>query len=246
MNPKLKFKIDYRQDVQTFFAFNNNADYDNGRTLEWAFFRKFPFLKKYQEGNTLKIDKKEITDFIQTFYKKEKETMLKNISLYKSNWSKKEGMFYNMTDEIFGCDLWPKGEYIVYPTIWGMFPRFLENMTFQTPYRYRNKKYVNVIIAHEMLHFIFYNYFYKKYSKYKKNDYNFFVWHISEIFNVVVQNSPKWLNVFKVKTMDYPEHQKIIKKIEGKYGHKKEWKVDDLIKDIILAVRDSDLMKIGE
>lgn len=247
MKPKLKFKIDYKKDVQTFFAFNNSADYDNGRTLEWAFFKKFPFLKKYKEGNTLKISKKEVIDFVQTFYKENKETMQKNMLAYQTNWQEKEENFYSLIDKLFGANFWPKGKYIAYSTIWGMFPRFLENMTFQVPYKHKSKRYVNVIIVHEMIHFIFYNYFYKKYPQYKKDEHNFLVWHISEIFNAVIQNSLKWLKVFEVKTMDYPEHQKIIKKLENKYSSKNNWELDDLIDNIIQLVKNSRLMgKIAE
>jgi len=239
MNPKLKFKIDYKKDIQTFFDFNNSADYDNGRTLEWAFFRKFPFLKKYKEGNTLKISKEEVIDFVESVYEKEKETMRKNLSLYQDNWQEKDKEFYSLISELFDSKFWPKGKYIAYSTIWGMFPRFLKDATFQIPYKYKNRKYINVIIAHEMLHFIFYNYFYKKYPKYKKDEHNFLVWNISEIFNVIVQNSSKWLKVFEVKTMDYPEHQKIIKKLESKYSQKSDWKIDDLISDIINLIKNS-------
>jgi len=246
MHPKLKFKISYEKDVQTFFAFNSNAHYDNGRTLEWAFFRKFPFLKKYRKGNILNISNKEITYFVKSFYHKREKLIHKNISLYQKKWKSIENNFYNLTDNIFDDKFWPSGKYIVYPTIWGMFPRFLEDKTFQVPYRYRNKKYVNVIIAHEMLHFVFYNYFYKKYPEYKKDRYNFFVWHISEIFNVIIQNSSKWLKVFKVKTLSYPEHQKIINILRNKYYHKKDLQTDGLIKDIIKFVNNSNLIEISK
>jgi len=243
MNPKLKFKIDYKKDIQAFFDFNNSADYNDGRTLEWAFFRNFPFLEKYKEGNTLKIDRKKIIDFVKSFYEKKEKIIQKNMSVYQSNWQKKEEKFYGLVDKLFGGNFWPKGKYIVYTTIWGMFPRFLEDMTFQVPYKYKKKKYVNVVIAHEMLHFIFYNYFYKRYPQYKKDEHNFLVWHISEIFNVIVQNSSNWLKVFGIKTIDYPEHQEIIMKIENRYGKKSDWQIKDLINDIVRIVKDSDLVK---
>ncbi len=243
MIPRLKFKIDYKKDVQTFFDFNNSAHYDNGRTLEWAFFKKFPFLKKYKHGNVLKIEKEEIIDFVKSFYNKEKQVMQNNMFVYQANWQKKEKNFYGLVEDLFPNNFWPKGKYIVYPTIWGMFPRFLEDMTFQVPYKYRNKKYVNVIIAHEMLHFIFYNYFYKKYPQYKEDKYNFLIWHISEIFNVIVQDSSNWLKLFEIKTMEYPEHSKIIKELKKIYYQNNNWQIDSLIKDIIQLVKKSNLIK---
>jgi len=237
MYPKLKFKIDYKRDIQTFFAFVNEADFDDGRNLKWAILRKYPQFKKYKKGNKLDISKKAVSDFVKSVYLKNKKTINKNINFYQKNWLKIEKDFYFLIDELFHQQPWPKGKYIVYPTIWGMYPRFLEDKTFQIPYKHKKKNYVNVIIAHEMLHFIFYDYFFKKYPKYKSNKYIFFVWNISEIFNNIIQNSPKWLKVFRIKSMPYPEHKKIIKKLEKIYYKKKNIAVDDLIKNIIKALR---------
>lgn len=239
MRPKLKFKINYKKDIETFFSFNRSADYDNGRTLRWAFFRMYPFLERYRKGNSLRISQEKITKFIKLVYQKKMEVMSKNMSLYQKNWREKEKDFYKLTAQLFNDKFWPKEKYIAYSTIWGMYPRFLEDKTFQVPYKYKNRKYINVIIAHEMLHFIFYNYFSKEYPKYRFDKYNLFVWHISEIFNIIVQNSPKWLKVFKEKSKDYPEHRKIINKLKNKYHNKKEkeWVVDDLISDIIESIR---------
>ena len=58
MHPKLKFKIDYKRDIETFFAFNNEADFDDGRNLKWAILRKYPQFKKYKKNNKLDISKK--------------------------------------------------------------------------------------------------------------------------------------------------------------------------------------------
>ena len=200
MYPKLKFKIDYKRDIKTFFAFNNEADFDDGRNLEWAILRKYPKFKKYKNGNKLDILKKTVSDFVKSVYLKNKKTISKNINLYQENWLKIEKDYFLLVDGLFNGHIWPKGKYIAYPTIWGMYPRFLEDKTFQIPYKYKNRKYVSVIIAHEMLHFIFYDYFNRKYPKYKLKKYSFFVWNISEIFSSVIQNSPRWLKIFRIKS----------------------------------------------
>lgn len=237
MKPKLKFKIDYKKDIEALFSFIRDSKYDNGRSLEWAVLNQYPFLKKYQIGSIFKISKLEVEKFIKNFYQRNNDTIRKNMLLYQQNWQKKEEDFYLLVEKLFKLKYWPQGKYIAYPTIWGMFPRFLEDKTFQLPYKYKNKRYINVIIAHEMLHFIFYEYFLKKYPKYKNDKYNFFIWHISEIFNTLIQNSPEWLKVFKVKTIGYPEHKSITKILERKYYKKDDWQVDNLIKDIIIIIR---------
>ena len=124
-----------------------------------------------------------------------------------------------------------------------MYPRFLENKTFQIPYRHRFPNYVPVVIAHEMLHFMFYDYFYQRYPKYNKPEKNFFVWHISEIFNTLIQNSPEWLRYFKRKSMGYPEHEKIVKKLGREWYRKNTWDLDEIVGQIVKEVQNNGLDK---
>ena len=233
MKPLLKFNLNYKKDISAFFSFLKDAQFDNGRSLDWAIFTPYPFFKKYQNETTIKIPKKQLELFVKEIYKKNKKLATKNINEYKKDWEKTNNKFYTLVDTLFNKHPWPLGKYTAYLTIWGMFPRFLEDKTFLLPYKYKNKKYINVIIAHEMLHFIFYDYFYKKYPKFNYGKYNFFVWNVSEIFNSVIQNSPEWLKVFKEKTMDYPEHEKIIKSLSKKYYKREKFNIDVLSRDII-------------
>ncbi|MBI5401275.1 hypothetical protein HZB05_00385 [Candidatus Wolfebacteria bacterium] len=233
IHPKVKFKIDYKKDVKTFFAFNNEADFDDGRNLEWAIFSKYPEFKKYKRGNKLDVSQKQISKFVNSIYQKNKKIIDSNFYLYKKNWLKLEKKYFYLVDDLFDNYKWPEGKYVTYPTIWGMYPRFLEDKTFQIPFKDKKKKDINVIIAHEMLHFMFYDYFYKKYPKYKSNNYNFFVWNISEIFNSVVQNSSGWLKIFKIKPKSYPEHENIVKILEKIVYKNNNIKAEDLIKIIL-------------
>ncbi len=243
MIPRLKFKISLQKDIETFFCFACDVKYDyQGRLLKWAIFSNHPFFLKYKSGKGIKIKKEIVQRYVEEFYRKNKEIIRRNLKLYHKKWDQKEKKFYELVSDLFHKKTWPKGKYIAYPTIWGMYPRFLEDKTFQIPYQYKKSKYVNVIIAHEMLHFIFYDYFYQKYPQYKKDKYNFFVWHVSEIFNVLVQNSTDWLKVFQLKSMPYPEHKKLIKKLNLKYRNTIRIEIDNLINDIIREIRKSNLI----
>lgn len=239
--PKLKFKIDHKKDIKTFFNFVNEAHFDGGRNLEWAVLKKYPHFRQYKKGDGLKVDEAVAEKFTKSIYLKNRPIMAKSMLIYKKKWLLAEKDFYRLVDGLFCGHRWPNGKYIAYSTIWGMFPRFLEDKTFQVPFKYKNKKYILVIIAHEMLHFIFYDYFYKKYSKYKSDKHNFFVWHVSEIFNTLVQSSPDWLMVFKIKSMSYPEHDKIVNKLSKKLYKQASWSIDDLIEEIIEAVKKNKL-----
>jgi len=243
MHPKIKFEIKSKKDVETFFAFLRDSKYDNGRSFDWAVLKYHPFFKKFRTKSGFKIENEIVQKYVNDFYNENKNIIKKNINLYEKNWRKKEKIFYKLVNKLFPKDKWPKGQYIAYATMWSMFPRFLEDKTFQIPHKYKDPKYVDAIIAHEMLHFIFYDYFYKNYPKYKTGKHNFLVWHVSEIFNVLVQNSDDWMKVFKIKSMAYPEHEKIVEKLEKKYKIMKLNKTDDLIDDIIKTVKDSQLMQ---
>ena len=112
-----------------------------------------------------------------------------------------------------------------------------KDKTFQIPVYRLHRRYISVIIAHEMLHFMFYDYFYKRYPKYRRPKYNFFVWHISEIFNTVIQNSPAWFSCFKLKSLGYPEHEKIVRRISRTFYRRKVWNINMFTNEISKEVQ---------
>ena len=227
INLKIKFKIDPKKDVFTFFDFLRDSQYDKGRNFEWAILKHYPYFKKFNG----KVEKENVEDFVFKYYLKNKSIIEKNLIVYKKNWKKIEKDFFNFTNNLFSETKWPKGKYVAYATMWSMYPRFLDNKTFQIPAVKRNKKIVSFIIAHEMLHFIFYEYFFSKYKKYRSHKYDFFSWHVSEIFNVIIMNKPDWQKILKNKDDGYLEHRKIIKKLSNK-----NYELDDLIDNIIKEV----------
>ena len=236
MTPKIKFLISRQKDLSTLFSFIEDSEYDEGRSLEWAVFNKYPQFKKYKKEKSIVISKAKAKRIIDIVYKKNSNTIEKNIQIYKKNWREVEDVYYDLVKDLFGNQKWLKGKYIAYATIWGMYPRFLEDKTFHIPFKHKKESYVNVVIAHEMLHFMFYDYFYKKYPKYKNEDNNYFSWYVTEIFNELIQNSPKWLKVFKNKTMGYPEHKEIVKKLANKYYRLEKINVSNIADDIVKEV----------
>jgi len=228
-HPKIKFEIDVKKDVNTFFDFSTDAEFDGGRNLKWAILDKYPVLEKYFKGLVFVGEKSFIDLFVQEQYEKNKKIMEENLKAAEKDWQKIEESFYRLTDRLFSSSVWPEGKYIAYSTICGMYPRFLEDKTFQIPFNPKDKKCVNMIIAHEMLHFIFYDYFLEKYPEYKAED--MFAWHVSEIFNVIIQNLPEWLEVFEIPAMAYPEHEKIIAEIQKEC--KTDWNLNELTEKII-------------
>jgi len=230
--PHLKFRQSALRDFKTLCAFAGDAKYDNGRNLDWAIFAKYPQLKQNFDKNYKINNKKTLRQFINSQYHSNEKKFEKALTQHKKRWEKIAPQYFSLVDKLFNSQHWPKGKYISFGTIWSMYPRFLEDKTFQIPYQHRNPKYVPVIIAHELLHFMFYDYFYKQYPKYNRQKYNFLVWHISETFNTLVQNSPEWLKYFKVKSEGYPEHQELIAKLSRIFSKQKNWDLNELVAKI--------------
>jgi hypothetical protein len=238
MYPKVKFKINYQKDIKTLHAFAADVAYDNGRNLSWAIFKHYPQLKRFFSNNKIR-NKVALSSFVKKQYELNFGLMNKNLKIFAANWKKIEPIFFALVDELFERFHWPKGKYIAFFTIWSMFPRFLEDKTFQIPYKFRSHKGVSVIIAHEMLHFIFYEYFYSFFRKYHQEKHYDFVWNISEIFNAVVQNSSRWLKVFGAPTMSYQEHEKIIKKLKKRHALNETNNALKLILEIMKEVKNN-------
>ncbi len=231
--PKVKFIIDSNKEIDIYFAFLRDSQYRNlDREMKWAFYNPHPKLKVLKNKNLSNKEKRKILrNYLNNYYKKHLVKIKKNTLLIQKQWGRQEKSFFGLVDKIFRNYPWPKGRYIAYPTIWGMYPRDIKNKVFWFPFEHKMKNYPLVVIAHEMLHFIFYDYFYRNFPKYKKQRYAFKIWTISEIFNAIVQNQKEWVETFRQKSMTYPEHKKKIKIIKNKL--RKNWNIEDFLGKII-------------
>ena len=237
--PRVTFRKSAKKDFEILLAFTKDAKYNNGRNLNWAVLNKYPHLKThFDKDKHYKIkNEKTLRCFIYKTYHAKQETMNRTLVQHRKHWTKIAPHYFSLIDILFSGRKWPPGKYIAFGTIWAMYPRYLKDKTFQIPFWHRTPKYFLVVIAHELLHFMFYDYFYERYPKYHYPKYNFFVWHISEIFNIIIQNSPAWLNCFKLKSHGYPEHKKIVISISRTFYRRKIWNLDTLVDKIIKEVQ---------
>ncbi len=223
--------------MEVFFAFVQDAQFDGGRTLNWAVLDDVPELQKYFKGVEFIGERKDIEQFIQNIHSKNELQMTDKLDKYQEKWQKMHAEFFKLTADIFADQDWPRGKYIAYITIWKMFPRFLEDKTFCLPYTGKMCASSNEICAHELLHFIFYDYFWTKYPEYAKEGQEMFTWHVSEIFNTTVQNSNTWLSVFPQGNMGYPEHKQIVINSQKKYPEITNSNLTGFVNDIVKEVK---------
>lgn len=231
--PKLKFIINPDKEVEVYFSFLSDAQYRNlDREMGWAFFIPHPKLKILKKKNLSEKERRKIIqNYVDSYYKKHLTQIKRNTLLIKKQWREHEKNFFVLVNKIFKNYTWPKGKYIAYPTIWGMYPRDIKNKILWFPFKHKIKNYPVVVIAHEMLHFIFYDYLYKYYPKYLAPKYDLKIWDISEAFNIIIQDSPEWLKIFKIGSMPYLEHRKLIKKMRQIWQEKQD--IDYLLNKVL-------------
>lgn len=176
--------------------------------------------------------KKSIFSYVDDFYKHHQKSLKKISHKFQKAWLEVASDFFNATDAIFPYHRWPKGKYIGYISIFNCGPRFLDDKTFQIFYQ-NDKQHAVFSIAHEILHFLFYDYIKKKRKDIKKLDENQ-LWRISEIVNEVLLRPEylgKSLNISK-RYKGYPDFIPIANKIKRKFR-----KNDDINKLINLAIK---------
>lgn len=207
MKPKLKLAIDIKADIE-----NAKFFVKHGEFIDWFLPLNFQYItsKKFSLSERNKI----ISEYTKHIHKINKKEILEGVAETKKQWSKIEGKFYNFVDEIFHGHNWPKGKYIGHASIYLMFPRNIKEKTFYFPYS-RDKWSPVSIIAHEMLHFIFFDYIKKEYEINENNEFKGknpkYIWQVSETFNIVIENWKPYMKIFgaKKKIKPYPGCEKM-------------------------------------
>ncbi|HCI05606.1 MAG: hypothetical protein UX26_C0006G0004 [Parcubacteria group bacterium GW2011_GWC1_45_9] len=237
-NPKINFAIDKKKDTSFLGLLLRNKKQQK-RELGWALSRHKALLKKLNElKENSPRSSRIIRVYLDDFYAKNKDLMNRRLVQVRSAWeTKRQKKFYQLVKKLFKDSVFPKGKYTAYLTAWNLYPRFLEDKTFFIPWSRVDTDFIHVVIAHEMLHFKFFDFFKKRYSSFHDPEHSFFVWHVSEIFNGVVQNSKPWLKVFKKRVKLYPEHAAIVRSVSRWQAIQKSIDAESFTSKIITTVR---------
>lgn len=160
MTPKVSYKLNKILDKKMALDFLNvkagGVDFSNGIIGVHPELKGINKKKKPQQ-------KKVIDLHFDNFYKQHKDYLNKRINEFQKDWDKVEKRYFKETNKIFKNHSWPKVKYIGYLSIIDCNPRFLDNKTFQVFYFHPEGSVA--VTSHELLHFIFYDYCFKKHSK---------------------------------------------------------------------------------
>lgn len=174
-----------------------------------------------------KIEERDIEEYIDEFYKENKKKLISTTDDFQNTWDKEEKNFFMASDKIFDNLEWKNGKYKSYISILPIGPRFLDSMTFQTCFTW--KKNLKGQVIHELFHFQFYNLI-KNIPEVKilTEDQ---VWHLSEIFNDIIQSQCEEIvriQGYETK-VSYPEHKKVFSK------YREIWQKSKNIRDFIIG-----------
>lgn len=176
-----------------------------------------PQLKPVKSLKDITQREKAIKVYFDNYYKIHKEEISRKLKLVRDAWYEQEQKYIAATEDFFSGFRFPKGKYVACLSIINCNPRFLESKTFQFFYK---KPVADAVyaIAHELLHFIFFDFIKKKLKKETKYLSEDQLWDLSEIFNVIVLKSPRYRHIINQKfVIPYPDHQRYIHQFEKAY-----------------------------
>lgn len=159
-----------------------------------------------------------IDAFVDEYYEKEKDSLELYRSQLETDWGEVSTRFFKAVSDIFSGHEFPDGKYIGYISIFDCNPRFLDDKTFQV---YQRHELGGVFVtAHELLHFIFYDYA-------KRSLPDLFdgvdteeglFWDVAELFNSVILATDPFVEVHGVETASvYPDHKQYMDQLSEEW-----------------------------
>lgn len=232
INPKISLKIDIDEDVRNaIIQLKHASDWaKTGSSLKWFLPEEVQFI--LDSTFSQKEQNKILAAYTKNIYKIRKEEINKYFKLVKEDWKRVESDYFGLVDKIFEKHPWPKGNYIGYATIFNVYTRNISEKTFIFPYVHNLPHYANSVIAHEMLHILFFD-FIKENYKLSEDDVitgksEQYIWEVSEVFNNVIEDWQPYKEIFKNEPILYHGKVKMFEKMKRQWQEKQDvkWLLD--------------------
>ncbi len=204
--PQIKFIVDYKKDIGNCLSF-----------LRWHIRNKPHYLKMLlpehlhfilKPGFSGRERRKIIRAYTHNIFSLHQREIKYNVSQVQKAWLKIAPAYFQLMANVFKGHPWPRGNYRGVASIYNMFPRYIVYKIFFFPPNRKKPDFANKTIAHEMTHFIFFDYLAKKYKltedskiKGKPEDY---IWLVSEIFNYTLEGWAPYVRILKNEAKRQP------------------------------------------
>lgn len=230
-HPEIDFVVDPEEDVcQIRWRVN-----DSSRQI-----RK-DFIMQAVESTPNKDEAYRIAELdIRRFYDERADEIRARVELVKADWMNVKHLFYKEVARLFSGYPWPhppegQDRYIGNASILGRWPRYISKKAFSFPANpsYSYNGHAVKVIAHEMLHFMEYEYMEKKFGLQpsEKGTADNTFWQFTENLNVLIENSDSWKVIrHDFVSSPYPECQILYDQMKDVWDNSKS--VDALIQDV--------------
>lgn len=191
--PQVAFLLDKELDVWKFNRFLFGSQ-NHGVDFKRIILRQHPQLKDIDFSE----DKDErIRKYVNDYYSRNGTKLKEAVLTIKSSWGNYAPEFFAKLGGIFPDCSWPVGEYKGYLSISAPYPRFVDRKVFQLPCS-QGVEWAIGVVAHEMTHFLFYEYVRKRFTpkldntsegemnKLLEGKFRIPLWELSEVFNLKV------------------------------------------------------------
>jgi len=206
-NSKILLRINIDADIRNCLSFIKYNTKDNPEYIKWFLPDSLSYVLK-NKLNRLETNKV-LKQYVQDTFKNNDKKIKENVKKAEKEWKAIEKKYFELVNKIFKNHPWPKGKYIGFASVFMMYPRNIQNKTFFFPGIIYSKKTppATLVIGHEVLHFMFFDYIKKKYglnidSQIRGKEERY-LWKISEVFNSVIESWKPYYQIFRFKTPPY-------------------------------------------
>ena len=224
--PKISFTVDRNAEKRvTNYFLNTRKKNLTGMDEFGKFIRDFQELHKTKELSK-KEAQKIIFPFIEKYYHKNEQELLKKRREIEQAWQTKAEGFFLATQKIFDNHPWPKGKYTANLSIFAMYRLKPNTKVFSIPIDdaggYENATgHINYTLIHELMH-IYVEDYYKKYFKDSLQLDQYY--DLLEIVNFIALNLPKIKEYAVWFTNPYPNHRERCAQAQKFYAESKSMK----------------------
>lgn len=220
--PKIKFVVSPDEDIKNYIFFSR---YSNSKFLKMFLPKDLHFLLKRNLSETSK--EKTIKAYVKDKFRSRKIEIDKNTEEIKKGWRLVEKKYFDLISKIFKKHPWPNGKYIGFASVFDMYPRDVKEKTFYFSGLQKKLNFNLATIAHEMLHFMFFDYLKINYGidedSELKNKNPAYIWNISEVFNLIIETWKPYKAVFKTSGKPYDiAHARMLPKMRKLWKEKKD------------------------
>ncbi|MFH1193048.1 MAG: hypothetical protein V1656_01900 [Candidatus Jorgensenbacteria bacterium] len=225
-HPEITLVEDVSKDVKLGVDFFKRH-HETGR----KFLEKFlpdELLDILEEGIAPEERDRRVKSYVMERHHAEHEDIAKRVEAVKEDWKQVEEQYFRLVDKVFKGHPWPPGPYVGCATVFYSYPRNLRERTFYFPYRHRKPHYANLVIAHEVLHFMFFDYAEKKYgTDWKSAPPLGYLWKVSEAFNTTMERWEPYRKIFLHGGKPYSNTKEIAEKMDVQWKLRQD--VDELL-----------------